>query len=82
MEVAQKSNSGFRLFHSISFNNGQHWLSVQVSYGHYCIPRKTLKSEQYTAFEVLAEIPLEDRPAKWGEYYDCYGVYGFVPRRK
>ncbi|WP_312506920.1 hypothetical protein [Lysinibacillus sp.] len=45
LEVAEKSNSGFRLFHRISFNNGQYWLSVQASYGHYCTPRKTLKKE-------------------------------------
>lgn len=82
LEVAEKSNSGFRLFHRISFNNGQYWLSVQASYGHYCTPRKTLKKEQYTAFEVMAEITLEDRPTKWEEYYDCYGVYGYVPREE
>lgn len=27
----------------------------------------------------MPKITLEDRPTKWEEYYDCYGVYGYVP---
>lgn len=74
--------SGARLFDHISFNDVQYWLSVQASLGHYCTPRKMLPKEQYTSFEVMAEIPFMDIPSYWEDRYESGGVYGYVPREE
>lgn len=80
LSVMKEEREGkFRLIESVRFR--EHWLSIQASYGHYCLPRETLSIEKYTHFEVLANIPDEDIPKKWlDEYHDSDNVFGYVPK--
>lgn len=47
---ANATNDGFRMMDSIKA--GKYTLSIQGSTGHYCMPRKTLRPEQYERMEL------------------------------
>lgn len=82
LSVMNEEREGrFRLIESVRF--GEHWLSIQASITHYCLPRETLTVDKYTHFEVMAGIPEEDIPKKWlDEYDDGDGVFGYVPKEE
>lgn len=91
-ELNQKSDLSCVLKHlnlpqiseGIEFNNGL-ILSIQGSYGHYCLPRKTLPYDQYTRMEValytekgFANIEDYLDTKEFDEYFNG-SVYGYVP---
>lgn len=85
-EVITKESFGeydLRVFSSISFENGKYFISLQASYAHYCIPRKTLYDlEEYESFEVLLYVPFEDIPPHWQEKYcsEANKLFGYVDK--
>lgn len=79
----------FRMFNGIKIDD-ELWISIQASYGHYCLPRKTLQDiNDYTAMEfalmdgkggfltVTDVLPSFSRIKEIEEH--CDTVYSYVP---
>ena len=69
---------------AIAFKNGL-GLSIQGSFSHYCIPRKTLSYDQYKAMEFalctkngFADVKEFLDTNEYDDYFDG-SVYGYVP---
>lgn len=66
------------VFNGIRFGDGNIWLSIQASSHHFCTPRENLSLDEYTHFEVMAEVPRGDIPEHWYGEYDDIDVFSYV----